>query len=150
MELRESSAEIKNHIHQCLQDYNRSYMNEYRDFSFHLEEDGIVIAGVVAESVSDTIEVSYLYVEESHRKKGLGKRLLSALEENGRKAGMKRILLNTYSFQAPEFYKKCGFEQIAEIDPCFGNHAQFYFRKTIEALQPWESDRLDNSNMGLK
>lgn len=143
MELRKSSVEIKTHIHQCLQDYNRSYMNEYQDFSFHLEVDGIVIAGVVAESVSDTIEVSYLYVEERNRKKGLGRRLLSALEENGRKTGMKRILLNTYSFQAPEFYKKCGFEQIAEIDPCFGNHAQFYFSKTIEAFRPCESNRLD-------
>ena len=60
--------------------------------------------------------------------------LLSTLEENGRKAGMKRILLNTYSFQAPEFYKKCGFDQIAEIDPCFEHHSQFYFVKTIEAF----------------
>lgn len=132
MELRKSSTEIKNRIHECLQDYNRSYMNDYQDFSFHFEEDGIVIAGVVAESVSDTIEVSYLFVEESHRKKGLGRRLLSVLEETGRNAGMKRILLNTYSFQAPGFYKKCGFEQIAEIDPCFGHHSQFYFVKNIE------------------
>ena len=132
MELRKSSAEITDYIHQCFRNYNRPYMNDYQDFSFHFEEDGIVLAGVVAESLSDTIEVSYLYVEESQRKKGLWRRLLSVLEENGRKAGMKRILLNTYSFQAPEFYKKCGFRQIAEIDPCFGNHAQFYFVKTIE------------------
>ena len=134
MELRRSSAEIKNHIHQYLQDYNSPYMGDYQDFSFHLEEGGAVIAGIVAESVSDTIEVSYLYVEEGHRKKGLGRMLLSALEENGRKAGMKRILLNTYSFQAPEFYKKCGFEQIAEIDPCFGEHTQLYFVKAVETV----------------
>ena len=35
MELRKSSTEIKNQIHECLQNYNSPYMNDYQDFSFH-------------------------------------------------------------------------------------------------------------------
>ena len=134
MKLKESSEEIKNHIHQCLQTYNSIYMNDHQDFSFHVEENNTVIAGVVAESVSDTIEISYLYVEEKHRNKGLGSLLLSTLEDKGRKAGIKRILLNTYSFQAPEFYKRCGYKQLIEINPCFEKYSQFYFIKIIETV----------------
>ena len=136
MQLLHSSEEIKDYIHQRLQTYNIPYMNEYRDFSYHIEDAGSIIAGIVAESVSDTIEIHYLYVEEAHRNKGLGRLLLSTLEENGRKSGMKRILLNTYSFQAPEFYNKCGYKELFEINPCFGPHSQFYYVKTLDTVIP--------------
>ena len=131
MEIKKSPEEIKNHVHQRLQEYNSSYMKEYQDFSFHMEAGGAVIAGIVAESVLDTIEVQYLYVEEEYRKQGIGRSLLSVLEDKGRIAGMRRIFLNTYSFQAPGFYTKCGYKPIAEITPCFGNHSQVFFIKEI-------------------
>ena len=59
-------------IHECLQDYNREYMDNGKDYSFHIELDGVIAAGIVAESVEDTLEISYLFVRSEYRGRGLG------------------------------------------------------------------------------
>lgn len=127
-----ASAEAdKEYIHKCLQKYNSSYMKESEDFSCHIKEDGVIVAGIVAESTEDTVEVEFLYVDKSCRGRGLGQELLAHVEDAARRVGMRRILLNTYSFQAPEFYRKMGYREILKLDPCFGNFSQFYFIKQL-------------------
>ena len=46
--------------------------------------------------------------------------------------GRKRILLNTYSFQAPEFYRSLGYEELLCVDPCFKDCKQYYFCKELK------------------
>ena len=132
MVFKNSSERDKEFIHECLQNYNAPFMRNYTDYSFHIEEDGEIIAGIVAASISDTIEIDYLYVEETHREKGFGSMLLSEIEARAKRAGIHRILLNTYSFQAPDFYRKNGFEEIFEINPCFDQYSQYYFIKNLK------------------
>ena len=43
----------------------------------------------------------------------------------------KRVLLNTYSFQAPGFYRRMGYELLAQQNPCFGEYSQYYFTKNL-------------------
>lgn len=93
-----SSERDTEYVHAKLREYNRCYMHDFEDFNFHIEENGKVIAGIVAESMSDTVEVEILFVDRGYRGKGLGSRLLSHVEKIAREKGMKRILLNTYSF----------------------------------------------------
>lgn len=131
MEIKPSSDAAKEYIHSQLQRYNANYMTEFRDYSFHMEESETIIAGIVAESVGDTVEVEFLYVDEAFRGRGLGARLLRRVEEEAKKDGMSRILLNTYSFQAPGFYEKMTYRKLFEISPCFGAQRQFYFIKEL-------------------
>ena len=132
MKFKKSSEQDKKFIHECLQNYNAPFMSNYSDCSFHIEEDGKIIAGIVAVSTADTLEIDYLYVEESHRGKGVGSMILSEIEARAEKAGIHRILLNTYSFQAPDFYRKNGYEEILEINPCFDQYSQHYFIKKLK------------------
>ena len=118
-------------IHECLQDYNRKYMDNGKDYSFHIELDGVIAAGIVAESVEDTLEISYLFVRSEYRGSGLGTTLVCHVESLARENGIKRILLNTYSFQAPDFYRHLGYREILCIDPVFGVHSQHYFVKDL-------------------
>ena len=131
MEMKRSPEAVREHIHRRLQAHNRPYMHGGRDYSFHIEEDGAVLGGIVAGSVGDTLEVAYLYVEEAARGRGLGEALLRRAEAEAVRDGLRRVLLNTYSFQAPGFYRKMGYRQLFETAPCFDTHRQFYFIKEL-------------------
>ena len=74
-ELVRSSQEECKYVHQRLQEYNRPYMDVSMDFSFHIEDGGRIVAGIVAESTMDTLEVAFLFVDEAYRGRGLGKQL---------------------------------------------------------------------------
>ena len=46
---------------------------------------------------------------QCHRGKGLGRLLLAAVEEEARERGCRWAKLNTWEFQAPDFYARCGY-----------------------------------------
>lgn len=131
VEIIRSSEEEKEQIHKRLQDYNAQFMKEFSDFSCHIEENGTIVAGIVAESVGDTVEVEFLFVNETCRSRGLGKALLEHVEAAARQQGMRRMLLNTYSFQAPGFYEKMGYQEIIKLEPAFDRFSQSYFIKEL-------------------
>jgi ribosomal protein S18 acetylase RimI-like enzyme len=51
-----------------------------------------------------------MWVDSNHRGKGLGKKLITALKEHYKGKGFNNMNLVTNTFNAPDFYKKCGFE----------------------------------------
>ena len=131
MEIQKSSEKDKRAVHEMLRNFNTEFMCECVDYSYHLESGGNVVAGIVAESVFDTVEVEFLFVSEEYRGKGYGKALLRQVEEEAKNRQMKRILLNTYSFQAPDFYEKMGYVCLFKVDPVFKDHSQSYYIKML-------------------
>lgn len=131
IKIEQSSSEENQEIHRRLRLYNRKFMRDLKDYNFHISDRGQIVAGIVAGSVFDTLEVEFLFVEEAYRGQGLGSSLLEHAERLAREDGMKRVLLNTYSFQAPDFYKAAGYRQLLEIAPCFGEFSQYYFMKEL-------------------
>lgn len=132
MKIRKSSKHDNAIVHKMLQDYNSDFMEEGKEFSYCMEENGEIVAGIVADSLFDTVEVEYLWVKPEFRRKGYGKSLLGLVEQQAGKSQIRRILLNTYSFQAPGFYRKMGYRQLFEISPAFKDYSQYYFVKVIQ------------------
>ncbi len=126
-----SSEEESAFIRQSLQEYNARYMQDLSDYHFHIADNGQIIAGIVAERVFDTLEVDFLFVDSQYRGKGYGRMLLTHVERLARQQRLKRVLLNTYSFQAPEFYRKMGYTQLFCISPAFASYDQIYFEKHL-------------------
>ena len=60
--------------------------------------------------------VKLFWISEPLRGKGHGAKLLSSAEDYARKNGSTKIMLDTFSFQAPQFYKKQGYTAISRID----------------------------------
>ncbi len=114
-----------------LQEYNAQYMEDSGDYSFYIEEDGHIAAGIVASAVFDTVEIDYLCVAEAYRGRGYGEQLLNKVGKIAAAKQIKRIILNTYSFQAPTFYKKMGYKQLFKITPAFKDYDQYYFIKEL-------------------
>ncbi|MDQ1143849.1 ribosomal protein S18 acetylase RimI-like enzyme [Bacillus sp. SORGH_AS 510] len=60
--------------------------------------------------------VDVLWVDESLRGQGKGQELIQIAETFAREKGCTLMRLETFSFQAPEFYKKLGFKEIGKLD----------------------------------
>lgn len=74
------------------------------------DETGAIIGALQAYTAFSEIYVDDIWVMPEYRKQNLGKKLLDELENKFKGKGYNNINLVTSHFQAPEFYKKCGFE----------------------------------------
>lgn len=82
----------------------------YKKFSIIAKEtDGRVIGVLTAFTAFAEVYVDDIWVETSSRGRGYGRKLLLELENHFKGKGFNNINLVTSAFQAPGFYKKCGF-----------------------------------------
>ena len=82
----------------------------YDEFCFAAEEDGKILGVITGRAYYNEVHIGDLIVASSVRKGGIGSRLVSAVENAYKGKGFDKITLTTYGFQAPDFYKKQGFE----------------------------------------
>ena len=129
-------------LHELLRRYNRQFNADQEDFTFCIRRNGRLAAGITACRVLDTMEVEYLCVDEAFRGRGYGKELLQKIEKTAEEKNLRQITVWTYSFQAPGFYEKMGYERLFTLDPCYGNYQQVFFRKTLGQKRT-ETDRTD-------
>lgn len=90
----------------------------YRRFSAVMTSpDNMVIGVINAYTAFSEIYVDDIWVDSAYRNQGYGKQLLLSLEKQFKGQGFNNINLCTSAFQAPEFYKKCGFiEEFTRIN----------------------------------
>ena len=79
-------------------------------------ETGDVVGGLLGGTSFGLLRIDRFFLPESLRKQGLGTRIMKAAEDEGRRRGCSRALLTTLSFQAPGFYKRQGWEVLAELE----------------------------------
>ena len=105
----------------------------YTPFAFAAKQNGKVIGVIKGHFFYREIHVGELIVAEDCRGQGIGTLLLTMVEEHFRGKDFDNINLTTYRFQAPEFYKKCGFtlEYIRENPACPALD-KFFFVKGID------------------
>lgn len=96
------------------------------------DADGSLAAGLFGWTFGGACMVDKLWLRADLRGRGLGSRMMAAAEAEARRRGCGQVILSTHSFQAPEFYRKLGFEPVARIDDYPAGHAQIFFRKRLE------------------
>jgi ribosomal protein S18 acetylase RimI-like enzyme len=92
---------------------------------------GRIYAGLSGHTWGGVAEVRFLWVDESQRHAGVGRGLLRAAEEEARLRGCRKIVLSTHSFQAPDFYRKCGFIVVGEYADYPLGHRSFFLEKSL-------------------
>jgi len=100
--------------------------------AFLIRESGRIVAGICGNTWGGTCEVRQFWVDEPQRRRGLGTRLFRAAEQEARRRGCTQIILMTFSFQAPAFYRKHGFEVVATIENHPRGHQNLLMRKRLE------------------
>lgn len=97
------------------------------------DESGRIIGGICGNTWGGGCEIRQFWVEPSHRHRGLGTRLFQAAEREARRRGCRQMLLMTFSFQAPEFYERNGFEIVATIADHPRGHRNLLMRKWLDS-----------------
>jgi ribosomal protein S18 acetylase RimI-like enzyme len=100
---------------------------------FLRDRDGAAVGGVFGWTWGETGYVRYLFVPADMRNRGLGGDLMRAVEAEARARGCRQIVLETHDFQAPEFYRRLGFEIGGLVPDYPRGHAQLTMVKRLPA-----------------
>ncbi len=89
-----------------------------------------IIAGINSKMYCwNCLYIDSLYVDDKYRNNGLGRKLLEEIEIIAKEKGCKLIHLDTFDFQAKDFYLKQGYEIFGILDECPENHKRYYMKK---------------------
>jgi GNAT superfamily N-acetyltransferase len=81
---------------------------------FVRDASGAVLGGAVGRSWGHCCELQQLWVDEAWRRRGIGARLVRQFEQRAAERGCRLFYLETFSFQAPEFYRSLGYRVVCE------------------------------------
>lgn len=90
-----------------------------------------IVGGVIGATYWNWLYINLMWVKEDLRGRGFGRQLLSMAEEEARKRGAKNAYLDTFSFQAPEFYKKHGYQIFGELPDFPTGHQRYFLKKEL-------------------
>ena len=121
-------------IGDLIRSYNRSKREvaESEPLNLYVEDEhGEIMAGLVADTFGNWLEIEYLFVKEDLRGQGIGSQLLHQAESEAKKRNCRFAFVNTYQFQAPAFYQKHGYQEVFTLKdyPCTGQ--RHYYQKEL-------------------
>lgn len=121
-------------IGDLIRSYNRSKREtaESESLNLYAEDDsGELMAGLVAETFGNWLEIEYLFVKEDLRGQGIGSQLLQQAESEAKKRNCRYVFVNTYQFQAPAFYQKQGYKEVFSLKDYPYTGQRHYYQKDL-------------------
>lgn len=95
------------------------------------DEVGTTIGGLWGTSVFRWLVVSLVFIPERCRGDGFGTKIMAEAERIAKERGCIGIWLDTYSFQAPAFYERLGFERFGAVDDHPPGRSRIFMRKRL-------------------
>ena len=123
-----------NEIHEMLREYNLSRREASANVPigiFYEDEDGRKSAGLTGETFGNWLCIKFLFVSEPLRGKGIGSELLELAEREAKRRGCKYAFVDTFSFQAPAFYKKHGYREVFTLEEYPYTGRRHYYTKEL-------------------
>ena len=109
-------------------------------------EEGSIIGGILGGTYWGWMYIDILWVHEKYRKCGIGSYLLAKAEEEALRRGCHHVHVDTMSWQAPDFYKKHGYEVIGVLPDIPSGNKKYLLMKTLRKVtvlpydKKWKSD----------
>lgn len=113
---------------------NELHLNQQKTISknYVIKEEEKVVAGITGVVFPwGILYIDTLFVDEGHREKGLGSRLLQKIEAEAKALGTTLANLNSYEFQAKDFYIKQGYEIFGVLEDSPKGHSLYFLRKNL-------------------
>lgn len=112
--------------------YNRGQINEAPETLtvVAMDEHGELIGGVHGVTIYQQFLIQVVWVSESERGSGLGRSLMQTAEEEAITRGCVAAQVDTLAFQAPEFYRKLGFDVVGQVSGIKDSPDRFFMLKT--------------------
>ena len=121
-------------IGDLIRSYNRSKREvaESEPLNLYVEDEhGEIMAGLVAETFGNWLEIEYLFVKEDFRGQGIGSKLLQQAESEAKKRNCRFAFVNTYQFQALAFYQKQGYKEVFTLQNYPYTGQRYYYQKDL-------------------
>ncbi len=97
-----------------------------------IKKENNIIAGINAIIYHwGILYIDVLFVADNERGNQLGSYLLKKVEEEAKNLGATLSHLDTFDFQAKDFYLKHGYKTFGTLDNCPPGHQRFYLKKTL-------------------
>jgi len=136
--IEESTREEYNLVDNGIVEYNLSKVPFTQEPSFFpinrviKGEKGEVLAGINSMLYCwNCLYIDVLWVNKEFREEGYGTILLNKVEEIAKARGCKLVHLDTFDFQAKDFYLKQRYEIFGVLDNCPLEHKRYYMKKSI-------------------
>lgn len=118
-----------------LKAFNRAVLGEFTSEPIAVDvlgESGEVVGGAYGTLVLGWMFVDRVWIPESQRASGVGKRVLDALEAEALRRGADRAILDTMTFQAEGFYLKCGYVECGRVPNFASGYDRVYMTKNLK------------------
>jgi ribosomal protein S18 acetylase RimI-like enzyme len=93
---------------------------------------GELIAGLTGWTWGGTGGINMVWVDTAHRGDGWGGRLLAAAEAEARRVGCERMVVASFTYQAPDFYRKHGYVETGRAEGFPAGSADVHFMKRLD------------------
>jgi len=93
--------------------------------------DESVGGGLVGATFWDWFYIDLLFVKEELRRQGYGRQLLELAEAEASRRGARNAYLDTFSFQAPEFYTGQGYRVFGELPDFPRGYTRIFMTKAL-------------------
>jgi GNAT superfamily N-acetyltransferase len=128
-------SNLREAILRPLAEYNESkvgqfYLGPVAIFLRHPADDAI-IGGLWGAYIHDWLAVDMLFVPEEFRGRGIGSTLMRMAEDVAQKRECVGIRVDTATYQAPGFYEKLGYQELARLKYHGQIHEQIYYFKIL-------------------
>ena len=131
----ENTESLKSQIiGDLIRSYNRSKREvaESEPLNLYVEDEhGEIMAGLVAKTFGNWLEIEYLFVKEDLRGQGIGSQLLHQAESEAKMRNCRFAFVNTYQFQAPAFYQKQGYKEVFILKDYPYTGQRHYYQKDL-------------------
>lgn len=134
IQLENTESQKAQKIGNLIRSYNRSKREVAGSEPLNLyieDEHGEIMAGLVAETFGNWLEIEYLFVKEDLRGQGIGSQLLQQAESEAKKRNCRYAFVNTYQFQAPAFYQKYGYKEVFTLKDYPYTGQRNYYQKDL-------------------
>lgn len=103
-----------------------------KDLGIYLQDDtGKKVAGLIGNTHGNWLSVKFLWVSKELRGQRIGSEILKQAEKTAKERGCKYAFLDTFSFQAPLFYKKYGYKEVFALEHYPVTGKRHYFTKNL-------------------
>ncbi|GAB1541636.1 GNAT family N-acetyltransferase [Scytonema sp. NUACC21] len=91
-----------------------------------------LVGGLIGSTYWQWLHIDIFWIHESYRGEGYGTSLIAAAEQEAVKRGCQYAHLETFSFQAPEFYQKLGYVVYGELPDFPAGYKRLSLKKVLQ------------------
>jgi GNAT superfamily N-acetyltransferase len=115
----EADSELAEQLSQELTAFNTraTGVDDQRGLSAQVRDSqGGLVAGLTGWTWGTCAGITLVWVRDDQRRTGFGGQLLEAAEAEARRRGCAQVVVSSFTFQAPDFYKRHGYVEFARSE----------------------------------